>query len=182
MSSLRRSARLAAKPRVSYYTPQNERDDVAITIEDYCKKNNLIYTDQLVDDFYNYLKEYPRYMYQKWHSPSQSYRSTSIIDKANTWAKYDSKTLYNQTYINTLHSSFIRYCENNHIHYTPLIYDKFISWYNHSDNYWLINSRPMTRYIHKDGSETYFPSTVYGNVCPEPQSVIIRRFFRATRL
>ena len=126
----RRSERLSKIPEVVYFTKKDleeeEYDDIAKAIKIVCNKMYLVYNDELVIDFYN------------WLLTDSKYIIINNIEISKIWAKSYSVALIkqkNQIRLDiAIETAIIKQCKKNNIIYTPQMAHQFTLWNNTSTN------------------------------------------------
>ena len=127
----RRSRRLANKPKVEYFTKEDEedeQDEIAEAIEAVCAKKGWAYSDELVTDFETWLPTADTYSTQKYDYRTGKYIPRSKPDVAKYWTQYYSTSIQKQKKRLQLSKGLIKYCEKNNIEYQDLMADKFAAW------------------------------------------------------
>lgn len=140
----RRSKRVASKPKVDYFTKEDESDDdveddsdeeyidvdedVAEAIETICVKKGWTYSDALVTDFETWLPTADKYSTQKYDWRTGKDIPRAKPDVAKYWAQYYSKNIQEQKKQMALSKSLIKYCQKNNIEYKDVMGKKFAEW------------------------------------------------------
>lgn len=152
----RRSKRNAGKPKVQYFTEEDQHDneveddsdeeyidvddDVAETIEAVCSKKGWTYSDELVTDFEAWLPTADKYALEKYDYKTGKYIPRTKLEVAKYWAQNYSSSLQKQKKQLTLNKSLIKYCQKNNIQYDTKMADKFAVWMADPTNKKLITS------------------------------------------
>lgn len=161
-SLVRRSRRIANKPKVEYFNKDDEsdndisddsdeeyideEDDVVEVIEAVCDKKGWTYSDSLLTEFNAWLPTADKYSLEKYNWKTQKYIPRTKIEMAKYWAQYYSSSLQKQEKQEKLNKSLIKYCEKNTIQYDPKMTDKFAAWMADPANKKLITAT-YTSYI-----------------------------------
>lgn len=124
----RRSKRLVNKPKVQYFTKEDEDDEIAEAIEAVCAKKGWVYSDDLMTEFETWLPTADKYTLEKYDYNTDKYIPRSKPEIAKVWARYDSTSLQKQQKQLKLNKGLIKYCEKNNIEYQDLMADKFAAW------------------------------------------------------
>ena len=124
----RRSKRNINKPKVQYFTKEDEQDEIAETILAICKKKGWAYSDELVTEFETWLPTADKYSLEKYDYNTGKYIPRTKPDVAKYWAQYYSTSLQKQQKEQKLSKGLIKYCEKNNIEYQDLMADKFAAW------------------------------------------------------
>jgi hypothetical protein len=124
----RRSKRNINKPKVQYFTKEDEQDEIAETIEAVCVKKGWAYSDELVTEFEAWLPTADKYSLEKYDYNTGKYIPRTKPDVAKYWAQYYSTSLQKQQKEQKLSKGLIKYCEKNNIEYQDLMADKFAAW------------------------------------------------------
>lgn len=136
----RRSRRVANKPKVEYFTDEEEHsedsdeeyidvdEDVAEAIETICIKKGWTYSDELVTDFETWLPTADKYSTQKYDYKTGKDIPRAKPDVAKYWAQYYSKNIQEQKNQLALSKALIKYCQKHSITYQDVMADKFAAW------------------------------------------------------
>ena len=124
----RRSRRLVNKPKVQYFTKEDEQDEIAEVIEVVCAKKGWAYDDELVTEFEAWLSADEKRDTKKYDWRSGKYILMSKPETAKQWAMYYSTSLQKQQKEQKLAKGLIKYCEKNNIEYQDKMADKFAAW------------------------------------------------------
>ena len=124
----RRSRRLAKKPKVQYFTKEDEEDEIAETIEAVCAKKGWAYSDDLIDEFNTWLLTADKYSLEKYDYKTDKYIPRSKPEAAKEWAQYYSTSLKKQQKEQKIAKGLIKYCQKNNIEYDDVMADKFAAW------------------------------------------------------
>ncbi len=138
----RRSNRLASKPIVDYstmldeeqssdeeYTPSetdeeesdDDDDEIEAILKKYCKKNKLIYSNTLIQDY-------------KLDSVDNDSFMDTLYDTVMDWAEYKSKNLIAQLKLRKSAKKLERYCNKMNIEYHPDLVTAYDKWVNDPAN------------------------------------------------
>jgi hypothetical protein len=135
----RRSKRVAAKPKVEYFTKQDEQDEIAEAIEAVCAKKGWVYSEDLVADFEAWLPTADKYTLEKYDYKTDKYIPRSKAEAAKEWAMYYSKNIEEQKKKQKFSKNIIKYCEKNGIEYQDVMAEKFAAWKADPANKNLVN-------------------------------------------
>ena len=127
----RRSGRNTNKSKIVYYSPEDEMMDVEDAIIAVCEKKGLTYSEELLTEFYDYLKT--------------AYKYKTIIENATIWAKYYSTSLRQQESDIENMKAIDKYCTKNGMVYDAnSILTKYYEWKSDPVNDKLVNVTSMT--------------------------------------
>ncbi len=124
----RRSRRIASKPKVEYFTKEDEQDEIAEAIEAVCGKKSWQYSDELIAEFETWLPTADKYVKEKYNWRTGKYELRSKPECAKMWAMYYSTSLEKQKKLKKISKAIVKYCEKNNIEYNPLMEEKFAAW------------------------------------------------------
>lgn len=124
----RRSKRLANKPKVEYFTKEDEDDEIAEAIEAVCAKKGWAYDDELVTEFNTWLPTAEKYCLEMFDYDTDKFIPRTKIQVAKEWAQYYSTSLKKQQKEQKLFKGLIKYCEKNNIEYDDVMADKLAAW------------------------------------------------------
>jgi hypothetical protein len=124
----RRSRRLANKPKVEYFTKEDEQDEIAEAIEAVCVKKGYEFSDELVTEFEAYLPTADKYATEKYDYNTGKYITRTKPEIAKQWAMYYSTSLQEQLLLKKLSKAIVKYCEKNNIAYQEVMAEKFAAW------------------------------------------------------
>ncbi len=124
----RRSKRNIGKPKVEYYTKEDEQDEIAEAIEAVCAKKGYVYSDDLVAEFEAWLLTVDKYALEKYDYKSDKYIPRSKAEAAKEWAIYYSKGIEGQMKQKKTSKAIVKYCEKNGFEYSSLMDEKFAAW------------------------------------------------------
>lgn len=124
----RRSKRLLNKPKVQYFTKEDEQDEIAEAIEAVCAKKGWTYSDDLLTEFETWLPTAGKYSLEKYDYKTDKYIPRSKPEVAKEWAMYYSTSLQKQQKEQKLIKGLINYCKKNYIEYQEVMGDKFAAW------------------------------------------------------
>jgi hypothetical protein len=124
----RRSKRVAAKPKVEYFTKEDEQDEIAEAILTVCKKKGYEFSEGLVAEFEAWLPTADKYTLEKYDYNTDKYIPRSKAEAAKEWAMYYSKSIEEQKKQQKLSKAIIKYCEKNNIEYQEVMVEKFAAW------------------------------------------------------
>ena len=140
----RRSERLSKIPEVVYFTKKDleeeEYDNIAKAIKIVCNKMYLVYNDELVIDFYNWLLTASKYITNTYTVMNNMLIIWPInnIEISKIWAKSYSVALIkqkNQIRLDiAIETAIVKQCKKNNIIYTPQMAHQFTLWNNTSTN------------------------------------------------
>jgi hypothetical protein len=126
--SPRRSRRLATKPKVEYFTKEDEQDEIAEAIEAFCAKKGYEFSEDLVSEFNTWLSADEKRATKKYDWRSGKYIFMSKPETAKQWAMYYSTSLQEQQKLKKFSKAIVKYCEKNGFEYDPLMDEKFAAW------------------------------------------------------
>lgn len=86
----RRSSRLAKKPKVKYFSKEDEVEKV---IKGICAKKGLKYNDKLIEEFNSWLTTADFYKVHMWDNGTNSYIPRDKKEVARDWAEFWSPSL-----------------------------------------------------------------------------------------
>lgn len=125
----RRSKRIADKPKVEYFTKEDEDDEIAEVIESVCAKRGWDYSDDLIDEFNTWVPAAAdKYALEKYDYKTDKYVNRTKAEIAKEWAKYYSTSLQKQYKDQQISKGLVKYCQKHNIEYQPIMADKFATW------------------------------------------------------
>ena len=136
----RRSRRNINKPKVQYFTKEDEQDEIAETIEAVCAKKGWAYSDNLIEEFNTWFPTADKYSLEKYDYNTDKYIPRSKPDVAKYWAQHYSTSLQKQQKEQKLAKGLVKYCEKNNIEYQDKMAEKFAAWMADPANKKLITS------------------------------------------
>ena len=93
---LRRSSRIANKPKVTYITPKQKKVNIVVdTIRKVCDTYDVDYNSDFIFDFY---------IWYEHNKTNPEYASMSLADCANFWASENSFKICEEEYLNNIHN------------------------------------------------------------------------------
>jgi hypothetical protein len=122
----RRSARLAAKAPLKYYSDEDLISDIMIK---YCRKYKLIYSDDLI----------PQYL--DWYNTTNRQRRDKDY-YVTDWLHYESEYIQLQFDAIKAEKAIINYCTKKRITYEPIMLIKFMTWKTDPANYLIVTEQP----------------------------------------
>lgn len=130
---LRRSPRLANKPKVIYFTQEDEldeeRDEVTKTIKMVCSKKGWEYSDDLVTDFYDWLPTANTYYLPKYDPRVGKDKRAGTIAVAKDWTLNISAKLGTQKYKLHWKKFVLKCCNKNDVEYNDILLDRYLEWF-----------------------------------------------------
>lgn len=124
----RRSKRVANKPKVEYFTKEEEQDETAEAIEAVCAKKGYEFSEDLITEFEAWLPTADKYSTQKYDWCTGKDIPRAKPDVAKYWTQYYSKNIQEQKKLLALSKALIKYCQKNNIEYKDVMGKKFAAW------------------------------------------------------
>lgn len=129
----RRSTRLVNKPKVIYFTKEDEQMEFDELIQNYCNKTGFTFSYDLVNDFNMWLSNAPEYQKAKWCHITNKYIPLNNSMLLRKWAQY-SPSIKQIIKLRKIHHSLVCYCKKHTIQYDPIMDEKFYTWLNDPSN------------------------------------------------
>lgn len=124
----RRSRRLANKPKVEYFTKEDEDDEIAEAIQTLCKKKGWSYSDDMPAEFESWFPTADKWSTEKYDYNTNKYIPRTKIEMAKYWTQNISTSIQKQLKEQKLAKGLIKYCEKNNIEYEGQMDSKFAAW------------------------------------------------------
>lgn len=124
----RRSRRLINKPKVEYFTKEDEQDEIDEAIQTLCKKKGWDYSDDMPTEFEAWFPTADKWSTEKYDYKTSKYVPRTKIEMAKYWTQYISNYIKKQQKEMKLAKGLIKYCEKNNIEYEEQIDSKFAAW------------------------------------------------------
>lgn len=126
--NIRRSKRIANKPKKTYYSSEDEAADIEEVILDYCNKRGLKYSEELVNEYYEYVKIAPSIFHLQLDYKFGFLRYATLREKVSRWAKHESKSLQEQRNDIKIDNNINKYCMKKYIEYNPNMLREYKEW------------------------------------------------------
>jgi hypothetical protein len=135
----RRSARLANRPPVKYFT-----DDYFFeqALQDYCDKNNFEYSDELIADYKEFLAGFRKGDESNYYWPRD--KNITKEESVYRWAAGWSARLNRERKLRRNYISLVIYCAKNNVPYEHSMLERFTAWLDDPVNDKIIRSKTYT--------------------------------------